>query len=153
MSTPTTILDLTFERVTSNLIEPIIKDSAISQNVEFVCRNPQNRAGVRLLLACLLAKVHRSNLDIRKPYTEIGGEDCYSGRTYDEAYVTAFINKHSLPCNPTTAFLTPALRISIPFPPINRTCTLSMHPALAIPNATKVILLVVFSIHENHVLD
>ncbi|MBW4511757.1 MAG: DNA methyltransferase [Scytonematopsis contorta HA4267-MV1] len=110
MSTPTAILDLAFERVTSNLTEAIIKDNAISKNVEFVCRNPQNRAGVRLLLACLLAKVHRNNLDIRKPYTEIGGDDCYSGRTYDEAYVTAFINKHSLPCNPTTAFLTPALR-------------------------------------------
>jgi hypothetical protein len=110
MSTPTAILDLAFERVASNLIEPIIKNSAISKNVEFVCRNPQNRAGVRLLLACLLAKVHRNNLDIRKPYTEIGGDNCYSGRTYDEAYVTAFINKHSLPCNPTTAFLTPALR-------------------------------------------
>ncbi|MBW4509454.1 MAG: DNA methyltransferase [Scytonematopsis contorta HA4267-MV1] len=110
MSTPTAILDLAFERVTSNLTKPIIKDKAISKNVEFVCRNPQNRAGVRLLLACLLAKVHRNNLDIRKPYTEIGGDDCYSGRTYDEAYVTAFINKHSLPCKPTTAFLTPALR-------------------------------------------
>ncbi|MBW4512158.1 MAG: DNA methyltransferase [Scytonematopsis contorta HA4267-MV1] len=110
MSTPTAILDLAFERVASNLTEGIIKDNAISKNVEFVCRNPQNRAGVRLLLACLLAKVHRNNLDIRKPYTEIGGDDCYSGRTYDEAYVTAFIHKHSLPCNPTTAFLTPALR-------------------------------------------
>ncbi len=28
---------------------------------------------------------------IRKPYTEIGGTDCYSGRTYDEAHITAFI--------------------------------------------------------------
>lgn len=40
----------------------------------------------------------------------MGGDDCYSGRTYDEAYITSFINKHQLPCNPTTAFLTPALR-------------------------------------------
>jgi len=57
-----------------------------------------------------LAKSHRANLDIRKPYTEISESDCYSGRTYDEAYITSFINKHELPCNPTTAFLTPALR-------------------------------------------
>lgn len=92
------------------MTQPVIDDSAISINLEFVCRNPQNRAGVRLLLACLLAKTHRPNLDIRKPYTQIGGNDCYSGRTYDEAYITAFINKHQLPCNPTTAFLTPALR-------------------------------------------
>ncbi|RUT02383.1 DNA methyltransferase [Dulcicalothrix desertica PCC 7102] len=110
MSTPTTILDLAFERVINNLSQSLVQDSTIRANVEFVCRNPQNRAGVRLLLACLLAKVHRPNLDIRKPYTEIGSDDCYSGRTYDEAYITNFINKHELPCNPTTAFLTPALR-------------------------------------------
>jgi hypothetical protein len=67
-------------------------------------------AGIRLLLVCLLAKVHNPKVDIRKPFTEIGGTDSYSGRTYDEAYLTPFINTHQLPCNPTTAFLTPALR-------------------------------------------
>ena len=110
MSTPTAILDLVFERVINNLTQSLIEASTIEANVEFICRNPQNRAGTRLLLACLLAKVHRPNLDIRKPYTEIGGDDCYSGRTYDEAYITNFINQHEFPCNPTTAFLTPALR-------------------------------------------
>jgi DNA adenine methylase len=49
-------------------------------------------------------------VDIRKPYTEIGDEDAFSGRTYDEAYVTAFVTRHQLPCNSTTAFLTPAFR-------------------------------------------
>lgn len=49
-------------------------------------------------------------IDIRKPYTEIGDSDVYSGRTYDERYISAFIQAHRLPCNPTTAFLTPALR-------------------------------------------
>src|SRR5207302_204405 len=34
----------------------------------------------------------------------------YSGRTYDESYVTAFVIEHQLPCNTTTAFLTPAFR-------------------------------------------
>jgi fructose-specific component phosphotransferase system IIB-like protein len=110
MSTPTAILDLAFERVINDLTKAVIEDTAISGSVEFVCRNPQNRACVRLLLACLLAKCHKPSLDIRKPYTEIGGADCYSGRSYDEAYITSFINKHKLPCNPTTAFLTPALR-------------------------------------------
>jgi len=78
--------------------------------VEYVCRNIQNRAGVRLLLACLLAKIHNPAVDVRKPYTEIGAPDSFSGRTYDEAYITPFITSHELPCNPTTAFLTPALR-------------------------------------------
>lgn len=110
MSTPPDILDLAYERVTDDLSTSVVGNPEISRNVEFVCRNPQNRAGVRLLLSCLLAKTHRSHLDIRKPYTEIGGSDCYSGRTYDENYITKFINKYNLPCNPTTAFLTPALR-------------------------------------------
>jgi DNA adenine methylase len=87
-----------------------VKDAEIQERVEYICRNLQNRAGVRLLLACLLAKIHRPEVDIRKPYTEIGDSDCYSGRSYDETYVTQFINEHNLPCNPTTAFLTPALR-------------------------------------------
>lgn len=51
-----------------------------------------------------------SHLDWLLPYTEIGTPTAYSGRYYDESYITAFINKHELPCNPTTAFLTPALR-------------------------------------------
>jgi hypothetical protein len=45
-----------------------------------------------------------------KPYTEIDGTDTFSGRTYDEAYIGQFIAEHRLPCNTTTAFLTPALR-------------------------------------------
>lgn len=61
-------------------------------------------------MACLLAKLHRPDVDIRKPYTEIGDVDTFSGRSYDERYITAFINEHDLPCNSTTAFLTPALR-------------------------------------------
>ena len=72
--------------------------------------NQRNGAVVRLVLACTLAKAHQPGIDIRKPYTEIGDSDVYSGRSYDESYMTAFIQVHGLPCNPTTAFLTPALR-------------------------------------------
>ncbi len=61
-------------------------------------------------MACLLAKINKTSVDVRKPYTEIGGPDAFSGRSYDEKYITAFKNKHDLPCNDTTAFLTPALR-------------------------------------------
>lgn len=63
-----------------------------------------------MLMACLLAKIHRPEIDPRKPYTEIGGEDSFSGRTYDEKYITPFINTYQLPLNPTTAFLIPAFR-------------------------------------------
>lgn len=110
MASPSEILDLAYQRAIQNVNVSFIVDESTIDGIEYVCRNLQNRAGVRLLMACLLAKVHRPEIDIRKPYTEIGDEDAFSGRTYDEQYITAFISKNELPCNPTTAFLTPALR-------------------------------------------
>jgi DNA adenine methylase len=61
-------------------------------------------------MACLVAKLSDPALDIRKPYTEIGGTGIYSGRHFDEKYVTPFAFKHGLPVNPTSSFLTPAFR-------------------------------------------
>ena len=61
-------------------------------------------------MACLLGKLDKPNVDPRKPYTEINEADSFSGRTYDERYLTKFINEHRLPVNLTTAFLTPTLR-------------------------------------------
>jgi hypothetical protein len=110
MASPSEILDLAYQGAVENIKISFIEDTSIADGVEYVCRNLQNRAGVRLLMACLLAKVHRPEVDIRKPYTEIGEPDAFSGRTYDELYITPFIDKYKLPCNPTTAFLTPALR-------------------------------------------
>jgi len=100
------LMRVQIENAPAHLEQPIVEDLEIQKRVEYVCRNLQNRAGVRLLLACLLAKIH---YDIRKPHTEIGTQDCYSGRTYDEIYISRFIRDYDLPCNPTTAFLTPAL--------------------------------------------
>lgn len=110
METPANILNIAFERAQKQLNKPLVSDKKILQKIEFVSRNIQNRAGVRLLMACLLAKLDNPKIDVRKPYTEIGGRDSFSGRTYDEAFIGSFITKHRLPCNPTTAFLTPALR-------------------------------------------
>ncbi|MFH1378264.1 MAG: DNA methyltransferase [Planctomycetota bacterium] len=92
------------------LDKTIIQDKEIRERVDYVCRYPTNRSGVRLLMSCLLGKIHNPLVDPRKPYTEIGGTDCFSGRTYDERYLTHFINEHRLPCNSTTAYLTPTLR-------------------------------------------
>lgn len=110
MSEPTEILNATLRRANANLDQSFIPDQQIRESAAYVARNLKNRAGVRLLMACLLAKLHRADVDLRKPYTEIGDADTFSGRTYDERYITAFINEHNLPCNSTTAFLTPALR-------------------------------------------
>lgn len=81
----------------------------IQDHIEFVCRC-SNQAGTRFLMACLVAKLSDPSLDIRKPYTEIGGEGIYSGRHFDETYVAPFAFNHGLPVNPTTSFLTPAFR-------------------------------------------
>lgn len=108
--TPDQILQDIQQRAVTTLSSSIIKNSQIRERVDYVCRCMSNRAGVRLLMSCLLGKLDRPNVDPRKPYTEIGGADSFSGRTYDERYLTKFINEYRLPVNPTTAFLTPTLR-------------------------------------------
>lgn len=109
-TTPAAILDVAFQQAEASIAQPIVTNPSIAKKIDYVSSYVGNRAVVRLLLACALAATHRVNVDIRKPYTEIGTPDAYSGRYYDESYITAFINQHELPCNPTTAFLTPALR-------------------------------------------
>lgn len=110
MSNPPDILERVLKRASVDLTKPLIDDEVIRKRVEYVCRNIRNRACTRLLMACLLAKIDRPDVDPRKPYTEIGEEDCFSGRTYDERYIAHFIFANHLPLNPTTAFLTPAFR-------------------------------------------
>lgn len=104
------ILDNALHQVEGATAIAVIAAPEIVARVEIVARNLQNRAGARLVLACALAKVYQPTVDIRKPYTEIGGPDSYSGRTYDEQHLAGFITDNHLPCNSTTAFLTPALR-------------------------------------------
>jgi len=107
---PNEILQGIYERAAATLATSVIEHEEITERIEFVCKCLGNRAGVRLLMSCMLGKLHNPVVDPRNPYTEIGGNNSFSGRTYDERYLTAFINKHRLPCNPTTAFLTPTLR-------------------------------------------
>ena len=110
MPDPAETLAIAFERASVGIAEPLVNNTDIINSIEDICRFVNNRACVRLLLACSLAKSHSPKIDIRKPYTEIGDNDAYSGRTYDEKYVASFIIEHNLPCNSTTAFLTPAFR-------------------------------------------
>ena len=101
------LLEDSLKRAQSNLGHSFIHDEKIAARVLSVVNCPSNRAGARLLMACMLAKVHDPKIDPRKPYTKIGSKDCFSGRSYDEQFIGGFITKHNLPCNPTTAFLTP----------------------------------------------
>ena len=110
--TPEDILRGIYERAEAAALvdKSVIPDIYIRERAAYVCRCTSNRAGVRLLMSCLLGKLDKPNVDPRKPYTEIGDPDSFSGRTYDEQHLAPFINEHRLPVNQTTAFLTPTLR-------------------------------------------
>lgn len=108
--TPTDILESFYQKALGNLSKSVVKSATIKEKVEFICRCNANKAPIRFLMSCLLAKIHNPKVDIRKPYTEIEGEDTYSGRFYDERFVELLVHKYKLPCNPTTAYLTPAFR-------------------------------------------
>jgi DNA adenine methylase len=110
MPTPPQILHNALTEALTHLESSFVPNSDIGLRVELVSRNVQNRACVRFLLSCLVAKIHAPSVDIRKPYTEIGDQDSFSGRTYDERDLSKFIVENKLPCNATTAFLTPAFR-------------------------------------------
>lgn len=108
-SSPADILDLAYQRASKDISESLLTNPRIRQDVEFICRCSQ-RAGVRFLMSCLLAKLSNPSLDIRKPFKEAGPPGNYNARDYDEQYVAPFVFKHELPVNPTTAFLTPGFR-------------------------------------------
>jgi hypothetical protein len=110
MSAPGEILANLLREADLSRQESAVEILEIRGRIDSIARHLSNRACVRLLMSCLLAKLDRPEIDLRKPYTEIGGIDSFSGRYYDENYLTAFINQNHLPCNSTTAFLTPALR-------------------------------------------
>ncbi len=110
MDTPPEILAIALHRANTDIGNSIVNNEDVRQRIELICRNIRNKALSRLILSCCLAKIHKPQVDICKPYTEIDGTDTFSGRTYDEAYIGQFIAEHRLPCNTTTAFLTPALR-------------------------------------------
>jgi hypothetical protein len=107
---PNEILEKIYRKATLTLNVSGISNHLIRERINYVCKCTNNRAGARLLMSCLLGKLDNPKVDLRKPYTEIGGDDSFSGRTYDERFLTSFISKYQLPLNPTTAFLTPTLR-------------------------------------------
>lgn len=103
------ILEKAYKKALKSLAKPIVTDVEVLENITVVARCLSNRAGVRVLLACTLAKLHKPSVDIRNPYTEIT-QNSFSGRDYDQKYVWAFADKYELPVNTTTAFLTPGFR-------------------------------------------
>jgi hypothetical protein len=97
MAAPAEILALALQQAVKSLDQSLIEDKQIASQVSYICSSPNNRAGVRMLMACLLAKLDRPQIDIRKPYTEIGTVDSYSGRSYDEEFIGPFATQHNYP--------------------------------------------------------
>jgi hypothetical protein len=110
MTDPTGLLEEFYRDVSSEPDKSLIGNDDLRSKIEFICRCITNKAPIRFLMACLLGKLDNPKVDIRKPYTEIGGKGTYSGRAYDEQYVEPFVIKYKMPTNSTTAFLTPAFR-------------------------------------------
>jgi hypothetical protein len=143
--TPQAILEQAVQRALDHLNQTLISDEAAAHRVELICRNEQNKGGIRFILACALAKAHNPLVDIRKPYTEIGGDGTFSGRRYDETYIESFIRKYSLPSNSTTAFLTPAWRN------INRILTPDMTIAGRPPQLYAACLQLLTDVYDGHI--
>jgi len=87
------ILEQCYKDATTDLERPRVADKRVDE----ICQCTTNRSIARFLLACLLAKTHQPIVDIRKPYTETGGAGCYSGRSYDEEFVSEFIVRYNRP--------------------------------------------------------
>ena len=68
------ILDESYARASKHLEKPFIADAGMQAKIEAVALCLKNRAGVRALLAGLLAKLHTPSVDIRKPFTDITGQ-------------------------------------------------------------------------------
>lgn len=84
MTNPADILEKALREVKSDPQKTFIHDDDLRSRIEFICQGLANKAPIRFLMACLLGKLTDPKVDIRKPYTEIGGKGAYSGRAYDK---------------------------------------------------------------------
>lgn len=108
--TPSERLEKLFAEATETSAAYSVLSGGDRERLAFVCLFVCNRACVRLLIVCLLAKLDVPDSDPRKPYREIGTPDCFPGQAYDALYVTPFIHRNGLPFTATGAFLTPSFR-------------------------------------------
>lgn len=90
-------------------ISSFVSDESIAEKILSICKCESNKAPIRYLMSAMLAKLDNEKVDTRQPYPKLG-PNSFPGRTIDETIVQAFIHKYNLPCNDTTAFLTPAFR-------------------------------------------
>ncbi|MFC1960277.1 DNA methyltransferase, partial [Chloroflexota bacterium] len=102
------VLDEIHAEALAHLSIPFITTEDIQKRIHYVV-HADIGACVRVLMAGCLAKIDKPQIDIRRPYANLGA-DSYSGRDYDEKYISLARSRYFLPYNQTTGFLTPALR-------------------------------------------
>lgn len=103
------ILEKAYQRALKQPHKQFVKSNQIATLINSVCRCEGSKAPIRYLISAMLAKIVDSNIDTRQPYPKLGDRS-FAGRTIDEGTVQRFIHQYQLPCNDTTAFLTPAFR-------------------------------------------
>ncbi len=103
------LLEATYQSAYDNPSQIFVSNAIIREKIFSVCRCERNKAPIRYLLSAMLAKTSDPTIDTRQPYPKLGKRS-FACRSIDESYVQHFIHKYSLPCNKTTAFLTPAFR-------------------------------------------
>lgn len=116
---------------------PLLLPAEVQGDLDTVLNCASNRAPARLILACALAKAHQPQLNATEPYTEIRSGHSFSGRSYDEKYISPLVQSERLPLNPTTAFLTPTLRNANQ--PLRSTTPFEGRPREVYPAAARVL--------------
>ncbi len=103
------LLEEAYKSVCKTPSRLFVSNEQIRSKVLSVCKCERNKAPIRYILSALLAKCSDPKIDTRQPYPKLG-EKSFPGRTIDESHVQSLVHKYQLPCNDTTAFLTPAFR-------------------------------------------
>jgi hypothetical protein len=62
---PDRILDISFTVAERSLNISFVQQADIRERIEYVCQCRSNRAGVRLLMSCVLAKIEKPKIDPR----------------------------------------------------------------------------------------
>ena len=103
------LLEKAYKSVYNTPSRIFVSNEEIRSKVFSVCKCERNKAPIRYLLSAMLAKSFDAKIDTRQPYPKLG-EKSFPGRTIDESHVQSLVHRYQLPCNDTTAFLTPAFR-------------------------------------------
>ena len=103
------ILENAYQRALNQPDKKFVSNEKINALIDSVCKCVGSKAPIRYLMSAMIAKIDDNHIDTHQPYPKLGNRS-FAGRTIDEGIVQRFIHQYQLPCNDTTAFLTPAFR-------------------------------------------